>query len=800
MAGRRKKKKRKPSLEAPNAPKAPPERQAARSKSPLPPRLLVALTLGIVILAVGHFRWRWSGRSFAPKPLNIILVTADTLRADKLGAYGSTTVETPNLDRLAASGVLFENASTSTPLTLPAHATLFTGTYPIYHGVRDNGGYYLEPSQVTLAESLQARGYATGAFVGAFVLDARFGLDQGFDRYFDDFDLSTVDNAALNSVYRRGDEVLAEAIAWMKQRDKTAPFFSWIHLYDAHRPYDPPEPFKSQYRNEPWGSYDGEVAYVDALMGELVAWLEDEELIDTTIVVFVADHGESLGDHEELTHGFFIYDATMRVPFIVSAPYAALRARRVSAQVRTIDLMPTLLELVGSDVPDSVQGSSLVPILTGRRNQPELTALGESLLPEHYGWSPLASLRTNDFHYIEAPRPELYDLRNDPSERTNLASRRAATVHELQAELDDLRDRYGAEDTDERSRAVVDPETRDKLAALGYLGGDRSPSRDPSRPPSDPKDKIGLFKLIREASNDSDEGKPQEAVAKLQRVIDRDPEIPEAYNILGNVHAESGERAKAVAAYREALALDPQYKPALFSLALSFKEMGRLDEAAIGFERILELDPHASQASFLLADIEIDRQRFDEVHAILERVTTTNDRERALVHHLEARRHLGRDEIDAAESELRRAIEIDPKLPTAHYDLGLVLEERGAADAALEAYTQEIAIAPESFRSHFNLAKLLGDGGRHAEMMDHLEKAIDANPDFAVGHLYLANAYLEEGNLERAMQLAQRGIELRPEPSLAPFGHFILADVFHRLGRAGDAAREMALAQKLQGS
>ena len=781
-------------------PEAPSEHKAARGKSPFPSRLLVALALGGAVLAVWNLWSRWGGRSFAPKPLNIVLVTADTLRADKLGCYGNETVETPNLDRLAASGVLFENASTSTPVTLPAHATLFTGTYPIFHGVRDNGGYYLEPDQVTLAESLQTRGYTTGAFVSAFVLDARFGLDQGFDRYFDDFDLSKVKNAAPSSVYRRGDEVLSEAIAWMKQRDEAAPFFSWIHLYDAHRPYDPPEPFKSQYRNEPWGSYDGEVAYVDALMGDLMSWLEDEGLMETTIVAFVADHGESLGDHEELTHGFFVYDATMRVPFIVRTPYDALRARRIRAQVRTIDLMPTLLELVAADVPDSVQGASLVPLLTGRSDDAELTAYGESVMPEHYGWSPLASLRTNDFHYIEAPRPELYDLENDPYEGTNVATRRAAKVRELQAELDELRQRYGVEDIDERARATIDPETRDKLAALGYLGGERSRSRDPSQPLADPKDKIGLFKLIREASNDSGEGRRQEAVAKLQQVIEQDPAITEAYNILGNVYAALGEREKAVAAYREALALDPRYKPAIFSLALSFKEMGRLDEAAAGFKRILELDPRANQASFLLADIEIDRGRFDEVHAIVERVRATNNRERAMLHHLEARRHLGRDEGDAAESELRRAIELDPKLPDAHYDLGLVLEGRGDAAGAQEAYEREITIAPESYQAHFTLAKLLGLGGRNTEMIDHLEKAIAANPDFAVGHLYLANVYLEEGNLERAMTSAQRGIALGPEPSLAPFGHFILADVFHRLGRAREAEREMALAKKLQGS
>jgi len=438
--------------------------------------------------------------------------------------------------------------------------------------------------------------------------------------------------------------------------------------------------------------------------------------------------------------------------------------------------------------------------MAGRTDDVERDAYSESIFPEHYGWSGLASLRTKDLHYIEAPRPELYDLVADPSEAINVAPERAAKVTELQSELDALRERYGAPEQDPRAGRTVDPETREKLAALGYLSVDLPSSGDRSKHRPDPKDKIELFKLIRSASTDSDEGRHDEAVSKLERVIEQDPDIPEAYNILGNVYQASGEREPSVAAYRRALALEPDYKPALFSLALSFQEAGHLDEASAGFERLIELDPHSNQASLLLAEIEIERKRFERAQSILDRVEPTNNPERALVHHLKARRHVALGELAPAQSELEKAIELDPKLKDAHYDLGLVLEDKGDAEGARRAYEKEIEVAPENFLAHFNLAKLLSADGKAPEMIDHLEKAIAVNPDFAVGHLYLANAYLEQGNLERAIKLARRGIALGPEPSLVPFGHFILADVYHRLGRAEDAAREMALARKLRGS
>ncbi len=590
--------------------KAPPG--ATRVSRPKRSRFL----LGGIVLAVGLVTWwAWgflgSMGAYERKPLNVIVITADTLRADRLGCYGGSRVATPHLDRLAASGVVFEHTTTVTPLTLPAHSSMFTGTYPMYHGVRDNGGYYLQPEHITLAEALKDQGYTTGAFVAAFVLDSRWGLDQGFDRYYDDFDLSQFETVSLDAVQRRGDEVLAEALPWMESvREKR--FFSWIHLYDPHTPYDPPEPYLSQYEGVRWGRYDGEVAYLDSLVGQITEWLEKKGLDESTLVAFIGDHGESLGQHREVGHGFFIYDATVGVPFILKTPYRKLAGRRVAAQVRTIDLMPTLLDLIGAEIPESVQGQSLLDLCSGRREDLDLVAYSESLYPRHhYGWSDLKSLRNGAFHFIASPEPELYDVRVDPLQEENLAPQRPDEVRRFELQLQELLGRFSMEGIDQRGPEMVDPETQAQLAALGYLGGPSKVNVDPSTPLADPKDKIELFNLIKQAGTDSSEGRVDEALTKIERVLAQDPDILEAHNILGNLYNKKDETEKAIESYQEALARDPEYKPALFSLASTYEQLGRLEDAAAGFRRVLDIDPRDNTAGYRLATILAERKEFE---------------------------------------------------------------------------------------------------------------------------------------------------------------------------------------------
>ncbi|TMB54282.1 MAG: hypothetical protein E6J47_08285 [Chloroflexi bacterium] len=351
----------------------------------------------------------------APGDLNVVLVTIDTLRADRLGCYGFAGIETPEIDRLAREGVLFERVTTAVPLTLPAHASIFTGLLPPHHGVRDNGGFFLDASKTTLAERLRGAGYATGAFVGAWVLESKWGLARGFDTYADKFDLSKYRVISLGTVQKKGDEVMDGALAWLETVRKRK-FFAWVHLYDPHTPYDPPEPYRSRHPGEP---YLGEVAYTDHVVGRLLDWLRNGGLMERTLVVLTADHGESLGEHGEATHGFFIYGSTTQVPLIVRTPWGHRGRNR--SPVASVDIFPTVLDLVGVAPEGAIDGRSLVRAVMDRAVEVGHASYVETYFPRyHFGWQHLRGLRDGVHQFVEAPRPELYDLEKDPGETTNV--------------------------------------------------------------------------------------------------------------------------------------------------------------------------------------------------------------------------------------------------------------------------------------------------------------------------------------------------------------------------------------------
>ena len=770
-----------------------------RSPSPEPPNrvsrtprlLAIFASLGALALAI----WWLTDKGEVRKRPNLILITADTLRADKLGCYGNDSVATPHIDRLAASGVLFENAATVTPLTLPAHSSIFTGTYPTYHGVRDNGGHYLGPEQTTLAEVLKKEGWATGAFVGAFVLDSRWGLDQGFDHYFDDFDFSKFEDVSLSSVERRGDEVLDAALGWMSSV-RERPFFSWIHLFDPHAPYDPPEPYRTRYEES---LYDGEVAFVDDLVGRLMSWVHRAGLNEETVVVFVGDHGEGLGQHGESEHGFFVYDSTMSIPFILSSPYYDLEPRRVAAQVRAIDLMPTLLDLLDLSQPSSVQGQSLRALAEGEETDPGLLAYGESYYPRnHYGWSQLRSLRDGELHFISAPEPEFYDVRADPLEKENLAQQRAGTVRRLQRQLEEIVTESSASGVQRQEAVGVDPKTQERLAALGYLGGVKV-NIDPSQPLADPKTKIELHNLIQSAERLSQQGKLLEAYEAVTRALASDPDILRAHYLEGSLFQKMDQPHRAAASFREALKRDPLYKAAAFQLAMTYLQLGRTDEAATGFRRVLEIDPRDNKSYYLLAKLLIERRDFAGALEILDRaIESTSDT--APYHNLRAECYIELGDLDEAEAEISTALGIKADLPRAHYYLAIIREQKGDIQGAISAYENEVRLFPHDYRTFFNLAILYGRVGETGKQIEHLEKAVKLNQKFAEGYLRLARAYLDANLPENAMPLARKGIELRPPRPLASFGHHVLAEAYGRLGHTQQAERELAIAKNLEGS
>jgi arylsulfatase A-like enzyme/Tfp pilus assembly protein PilF len=757
----------------------------------------LAIALAIVVVGVAAamvFRGRLGSgvrRGAAP---NVLLISIDTLRADRVGSYGYQAAQTPAIDSVAAGGVRFTRAATVAPLTLPAHTSLMTGTFPTFHGVRDNGQFYVSDDQTTLAEVLKANGYRTGGFIGAFVLDRRWGIAQGFDTYFDDFDLSKYELAAgIDAAQRPGRDVVDRAIEWLRAASATSqPFFAWVHLYDPHAPYDAPEPIAARFPRTMSGAYDAEVATADVEVARLLNWMAAAGVRDNTIVVIVGDHGESLGEHQEQQHGFFVYDATMHVPLIVAAPGVA--ARVVPDQVRIADVMPTILDLAHIAPPAAVQGASLLPVARGAHL--DLLALSESWYPRyHYGWSELTAVRDGRYTFIAAPRRELYDTQADPGEQHDLSAENPRLADALDRALQQMTAKTAA--AKPQAPQSVDPDVEERLRALGYVGASVSARVLETRPRGDPKDKIALYNLLKLAGSDSVAGRIDEAIAKVQRVLAADAEVVEAYIILGNLHTKAKRNDAAIAAYQKALSLDDRNENAAFALALAYKQAGQHDAAQAGFERVLGMNARSTKAEWQLADLAARKRDFARAEQLLTHALTQSvDRPPFLLKLAEAQIELTR--FDEAEKNLRDALRLKPDLSMAHYDLAVLAEKRNDNARAVEEYRAEIRANPSVYQAHFNLAKLLSRAGQTSEAVDHFRAAVDANPAFASGYLYLAKGLLDAGDLKASEAAALKGLAADPEPAVRPLGHYVLADIYTRTGREREAAKQVALGRRLE--
>ena len=746
--------------------------------------------IGLLVLAIAAAGW-WllprAGRA-GRGDLNVVLITLDTLRADHLGAYGATMVQTPHLDALASSGVVFDQVMTVAPLTLPAHSSIMTGQFPPRHGVRDNGGFFLGPEQQTLAELLSARGYRTGAAVGAFVLDSKWGLDQGFDAYFDDFDLTNVKAMSLASVKRPGNEVVDLALDWM---DDVADqrFFAWMHLYDPHAPYESPEPFRSRYPGHP---YRGAVAFTDAQVGRVFDFLDQRALADNTIVIVTSDHGEGLGEHGEETHGFFIYESSMRVPLIVRVP--GVTPRRVSQPVRSVDIMPTVLDLIGAEVPPALAGVSLWPLLSGETREMALEGYGEAMYPlHHYGWSELTALRSDRYKLISAPKPELYDLERDPHEVTNLFDERRSVADAMLRQLRARMEEMAADAPAAAAAEDVDPETRARLAALGYVGSFVATTSDTESVRADPKDKIELFNLMTTARDIAKSGDDPgaEAIAMLQRVVAEDPNVIDAWFMLGNEHFKAGRFTEAIAQFSRSLVLKPDYDLAIINMANAYRRLGQDDAALAGYERYIQVDPKNAYVRYQLGEIYMDKGETARAEAEFAHALSLEPK---LASATVATGVLAfqRGDMARAEALLREALATKADVRLAHFNLALIAETRGDTQAAEAAYRAELAQHPTAYKAAFTLGRLAARRARPAEAEDWYRQAVDINPDFPEGLFYLAKTKLDAGrDLAEAAALATKGLRLQPEGELSPMGHFILGGVLMAQGRGAEADREL---------
>jgi arylsulfatase A-like enzyme/predicted Zn-dependent protease len=744
----------------------------------------------VYVLVIGPRR-----ADFAPlrggKDFNVILITVDTLRADKVGCYGNVSVKTPTMDGFAASGIRFERCISQTPLTLPSHTTIMTGTLPIYHGVRDNGGFVVPSELITMAEVFKEKGYETAAFVAAYVLDSRWGLNQGFDTYFDKFDLSRFERIGLGEIQRPANEVIDEALSWLEQK-KDGKFFAWIHLYDPHTPYAPPEPFKSEYAQTP---YLGEIAFADSELGRLWDFLGRNGLRDRLFLVFAADHGESLGEHQETTHGFFVYQASLHVPLVIVTPIRELQGVTSAETVLLADIMPTVLEMSGIPVPARVQGTSLVPSFFRLGAAEHRLAYSETFYPRfHFGWSDLRSFQDGRFKLIFAPVPELYDLERDPGETKNLVYIEKKVFEDMSARARALEAEAGRNAL-EVDLGKVDEETREKLAALGYVGSFTDSSKLQGKVLADPKDKISVFNRLAQARESGLNGAPEAGIQSIQSIIAEDPGVSDAYFALGNIYYKTRRFREALGAFQKSLDLKPDDSFAVINIANSFQALGQSEQAERFVLDYLAKGLDDPQLYFLLGNIRVRRGDPDGAVAYFEKCLAVNPQS-ASAHNAIAAICLNNDRLDEAEAHLKAAAAISPKLTSLRYNMAQLREKQGRLAEAADLYLQEIQDAPRSYKALFNLSRVYRQMGREDEEYETLRKTIEAEPEFPVAYFYLARILLRRGpDFEEAISLVKKGIDLKPAPAELPLGYFLLADLYNRVG---DVVRSEEYARKGQ--
>ena len=641
------------------------------------------------------------------QPPNVILITLDTTRADRMGFLGSKRGVTPNLDALARQSVVFTHAYSQVPLTTASHATILTGTYPQFQQVNDFG--------VPLAEDLpyapyifRGDGYHTAAFVGSLVLDPATrsapGFERGFDTYDAGFHRRRQGEDRYQAIERRGGEVVGRTLEWLTTH-REGPFFIWVHLYDAHDPYDPPEPYKTKYATAP---YDGEIAYEDAAVGKLLSWLHLRGLYDGALIAVMADHGEALGEHGETTHGIFLYDETIRVPLLFKLPRERSAGTRIDSRAGLVDVLPTILQAVGIAVPHEVQGESLLSMLKPASWKPAASGAGaatgktpeasrdrpayaESDYPHRtFGWSSLRSLRTGKYLFIEAPRKELYDQTVDPKADHNLSAASVAVTNTLGSQLDALRQKTSA--TKEAPKVTADPGLQERLNALGYVATDSSSQAMPGIKDTgaDPKDKVEVVNLLHRAEMAKEDMRFQESVPLLEKVIALEPNLPITYLQLGTALSSLKNYEKAVPILRKAVEMRPDLTVPRYQLGSALFETGDFAGAVVQFET---------------------------------------------------------------------AVERSPNWPEAHLSLATAYARTGRLTDAIPEYTKVIELRPNHYSAHLLLGRALALTGNPAAAVPNLVKAVELQPTSPEPHRFLADAYVQLGqqaDAQRERAAAQR--------------------------------------------
>jgi arylsulfatase A-like enzyme/tetratricopeptide (TPR) repeat protein len=760
------------------------------------------LVLFVVVVTVGLWYLHYSG-FLVPKISQIILISIDTCRADYLSCYGYPRQTTPNIDTFAQQAVRFEKAITQIPTTLSAHASMLTGTIPPYHGVRNNFNFKLHDRNTSIAEILRERGYRTGAIVSAFVLDKQFGLNQGFETYHDDFI-----EAKRHGGYfeRKGNEASDIACRWL-QEHRDDKFFLFLHYFDPHNDYEPPEPFASNFADN---LYAGEIAYTDYCIGRVIEKLKALRLYDSALIIIVGDHGESLGEHGEETHGYFMYQSTVWVPLIIKPPGGS-KPTTVSEPVAVTDIVPTILSMLRIPVPAEVQGRDLSSLFAKKQESKKQNAIYcEAVDATRYGCNPLFGVVQGQWKYIETNRPELYDLSRDPDETKNLAEDEKERAQVLRGQLKRIMSEQSYQgETD--GEIALDPASIQRLASLGYIGaGSVSDEFEFDTSKDDPKDLIEFYKLhmklhrlflkernydeaeklcrelIRQRPNYSDpysylgkiavaRGKPAESIAYFKESLRLNNEVCEVHEDLAGALETLGNLDEAAKHYQEALRIMPEWYRYYISLGAVRARQGHLEQATSLFKKALEIHPDCAEAYYNLGNISILQGRMDEAtEHWIESLRIKPDQADVL-------KNLGKvsfqkGKVEDAIGYWKRSIHVNPEQPDVYSNLGFALSKKGDINQAIEYYLIAVKLDPGYYQAHTNLAMLLAEKGKITEALQHWTQSLEIEPKQAAAHRELGMVLARQNKVAEAVLHLREAVHLNPnQPGVLNYLAWILA-------------------------
>lgn len=686
---------------------SPPSKEEPQGKKSKNKKPYLVLSLVLLLLIVAFFASRFfllPAKVKKDSRLNVMLVTLDTTRADRLGCYGYQKAKTPHLDSLASKGIRFLNAYCQVPLTTPSHCSILSGTYPIFHQVHNNGTYALRSEITTLAEVLKERGFETAAFVSSFTVDSRFGLDQGFD-VFDDKFAEGQAFKALNSE-RKADEVFEPFSLWL-DKAHSGQFFCWVHFFDPHFPYDPPSPYKEEFADNP---YDGEIAYMDDYVGKIVEKLREKNIIGNTFLILAGDHGEAFGEKVEAGHGIFLYEGTMRVPLILYAENHLPEGMIVKPRVRLIDLMPTVLDMLTIPADKDIQGISLLPFIAGKKKE-SLSSYIETYFPrENYGWSELVGLISGDWKYIRAPKEELYNLKTDPQEVRNVIDEEKKIAQEKRVMLEEMIIRNSS--VLQSGKRKITAEEKERLMSLGYIGYSESV---PSGSLPDPKDRIEDLRLIQQAETLDLQGNFAESSKIYEKILSLRPETPVNYVNLALMQAKMDQFEEAIRILQQGVEKIPKSEILLTRLGHTYMVTGRLKKALEAMQAVLEVNPRSFDA-LLTSGWILNLMGLKE----------------------EARGYF----------EKALAIEPENKFLCKNYAMNLATS--GKIQEAIAVFKNLIDDYPDDHEIWQNLGIAYGYAGKISDSIDSLKKAINLHPT-PLACYNLAIAFKKVGNIQEAV-------------------------------------------------